>query len=67
MAGSAQVGLANIRTAMSRIRQHAHLTPMLSSSTIDRATGRTILFKCENMQRTGGLFALSTRATGIFF
>lgn len=47
------VVLADIEAAAGRIREHAHRTPVLTSSTIDRRTGGSVFFKCENFQRAG--------------
>ncbi len=43
----------DILQARRRIAPHAHRTPVLSSSTIDRLCGAHVLFKCENLQKTG--------------
>jgi len=47
------VVLADIEAAAQRIKGHAHRTPVLTSSTIDRKTGGSVFFKCENFQRAG--------------
>ena len=47
------VALADIEAAAHRIKGHAHRTPVLTSSTIDRKTGGSVFFKCENFQRAG--------------
>jgi threonine dehydratase len=47
------VVLADIEAAARTIEGHAHRTPVLTSSTIDRKTGGTVFFKCENFQRAG--------------
>ncbi|MEO8500857.1 MAG: threo-3-hydroxy-L-aspartate ammonia-lyase [Vicinamibacteria bacterium] len=47
------VVLADVEAAASRIKGHAHRTPVLTSSTIDRKTGGAVFFKCENFQRAG--------------
>lgn len=47
------VVLADIEAAASRIFGHAHKTPVLTSTTIDRKTGATVFWKCENFQRAG--------------
>ena len=47
------VVLADIEAAAQRIEGHAHRTPVLTSSTIDRKTGGSVFFKCENFQRAG--------------
>ena len=47
------VVLADIEAAAQRIKGHAHRTPVLTSRTIDRKTGGSVFFKCENFQRAG--------------
>ena len=47
------VVLADIEAAASRIEGHAHKTPVLTSTTIDKKTGATVFWKCENFQRAG--------------
>ncbi len=43
----------DVRAARVRIALHAHRTPVLTSSAIDRISGARVVFKCENFQRTG--------------
>ncbi|HWO67687.1 MAG TPA: pyridoxal-phosphate dependent enzyme [Umezawaea sp.] len=45
--------LEAIRDAAERIAGVAHRTPVLTSSTLDRATGTTAFLKAENFQRVG--------------
>lgn len=47
------VVFADIKAAADRLKGHAHRTPVLRSSTLDRQTGGSIFFKCENFQRVG--------------
>ncbi len=47
------VVFADIEAAAKRIEGQAHRTPVLTSSTIDRKTGGSVFFKCENFQRAG--------------
>ena len=42
-----------LSAARERISPYIHRTPVLTSSSIDRTTGCTCFFKCENFQRTG--------------
>jgi len=49
------VDLEAIREAHERIAPHVHRTPVVTSRTLDRRTGRSLFFKCENLQR-GGAF-----------
>ena len=44
---------ADVRAAAARIAGTAHRTPVLTSRTADAATGATLFFKCENLQRAG--------------
>jgi len=46
-------GIDAIREAAKRIRPHAHLTPVLTCTAIDRRIGGSVFFKCENFQKTG--------------
>ncbi|HTA64512.1 MAG TPA: pyridoxal-phosphate dependent enzyme [Xanthomonadaceae bacterium] len=43
----------DILDAAARIAPHAHLTPVLRSSSLDALAGCTLHFKCENLQRIG--------------
>jgi len=45
--------LAAIHAARRRIDGHAHVTPVLTSRTLDAWAGRQLFFKCENQQRVG--------------
>jgi threonine dehydratase len=47
------VVFADIEAAAKRIEGQAHRTPVLTSTTIDRKTGGSVFFKCENFQRAG--------------
>jgi threonine dehydratase len=47
------VVLADIEAAAARLKGQAHQTPVLTSTTIDRKTGGSVFFKCENFQRAG--------------
>jgi len=42
-----------IAAAREAIKRQAHKTPVMTSSTIDSRCGGRVLFKCENLQRTG--------------
>jgi threonine dehydratase len=55
--GSHPPGLtwALIQEARARIAPHVHLTPVLTSRTLDEESGARLYFKCENFQR-GGAF-----------
>ncbi|MDG1899546.1 MAG: pyridoxal-phosphate dependent enzyme [Phycisphaerales bacterium] len=43
----------DVREAHDRIKEQVHRTPVLTSRTLDRMSGRSLFFKCENMQRVG--------------
>lgn len=45
--------VADVRAAAERIAGHAHRTPVLTSRTLDSATGASFFLKCENLQRMG--------------
>lgn len=42
-----------VRRAAARIKPHAHRTPVLASTTLDRLADARLFFKCENLQRVG--------------
>ena len=42
-----------VKAARKRIAGHAHVTPVLTSRTLNRTTGAEVLLKCENFQRMG--------------
>ncbi|MCD4768655.1 MAG: pyridoxal-phosphate dependent enzyme, partial [Bacteroidales bacterium] len=44
---------SDINEAHKRIKQFIHRTPVLSSGQLDNIFGATLLFKCENFQKTG--------------
>ena len=43
----------DIQAAHERIGDRVHRTPVLTSRTLDAMAGRSLFFKCENMQRVG--------------
>lgn len=45
--------LAAVRAAADRIRGTVHRTPVMTSDTLDRLSGRKLFFKCENLQKIG--------------
>jgi threonine dehydratase/serine racemase len=45
--------LASVRAAAARIAPFVHRTPVMTSRQIDAVAGRTLFFKCENLQRIG--------------
>ncbi|MCA9112196.1 MAG: pyridoxal-phosphate dependent enzyme, partial [Planctomycetaceae bacterium] len=47
------VTLDDIHDAVSRMAQHVHRTPVMSSRLVDEWLGCRAVFKCENLQRTG--------------
>ena len=53
MATTATPTLADVRAAAARVEGHARVTPVYSSETISRLTGRETFLKAENLQRTG--------------
>jgi threo-3-hydroxy-L-aspartate ammonia-lyase len=42
-----------VRDAAELLRGHAHLTPVMTSSTLNRLVGASVYLKCENFQRMG--------------
>lgn len=44
---------SDIELAYKRIKRQVHNTPILSSSSINKITGATLFFKCENFQKAG--------------
>ena len=46
-------GFEEIKDAVRRVKPHVHNTPVLTSTTMDKRTGATVYFKCENFQRMG--------------
>lgn len=44
---------ADIRAAHERIRSLVHRTPVLTCATLDELAGRSLAFKCENLQKVG--------------
>ena len=47
------ITFADIERAAERIAPHAHVTPVLHSTSLDGLAGTELLFKCENFQRVG--------------
>ena len=45
--------LRSIRAAADRISEAAHVTPVMTSSSLDEIAGRSLFFKCENFQKMG--------------
>jgi threonine dehydratase len=43
----------DVEAAASRLLGHAHRTPVLTSTRVDREVGARLFFKCENFQRMG--------------
>lgn len=44
---------AQVRAAAARIAHHTHRTPALRARSLDAALGASLIFKCENLQRSG--------------
>ena len=51
--GARAPAFEDVVEAGARIRPHAHLTPVLQSAAIDRMSGASVFFKCENFQKVG--------------
>jgi threo-3-hydroxy-L-aspartate ammonia-lyase len=43
----------DVQAAAARLAGIAHRTPVMTSRTVDRQTGASVFFKCENLQRAG--------------
>src|SRR6478735_5356334 len=66
MATTTAPTLADIEAARERIGSHARMTPVYGSATLSRETGRDVVLKAENLQRTGSFKirgAMNTLAT----
>lgn len=55
--GGLAVDVDDVRAARERIAGQVHRTPVLTSRLLDEAAGRSLFFKCENLQR-GGAFKI---------
>lgn len=55
--------LEDVQQAAKRIAGHVHRTPVLTCSTLDRLSGRSLHFKCEVFQRTYVRMPLSPART----
>ena len=42
-----------VKGAQKRLTGHAHVTPIMTSKTLNQLTGAEVFFKCENFQRMG--------------
>ena len=47
------VSLSDVKAAHERIKKYTVYTPVMISTTIDKLTGSSVFFKCENFQRVG--------------
>jgi threonine dehydratase len=47
------VDITTIEAAAERLRGHAHLTPVVTSATLDERVGAEVFVKCESFQRAG--------------
>src|SRR4029079_11304223 len=47
------LSLDHVRAAARRLGNRIHRTPVISSQSFDDASGFTVFFKCENLQRAG--------------
>ncbi len=54
-----------VLAAHARIGPYVHRTPVLTSASLDRATGARLYFKCENLQKTGS-FKMRGATNAIF-
>src|SRR5258706_5884754 len=49
------ISFDDVRAVRERLRGVAHITPVVTSRTLDALAGRAVFLKCENLQR-GGAF-----------
>ena len=56
---------ADVIEAHERIAPHIHLTPVLTSGALDRLSGASLFFKCENFQKAG-VFKVRGAANAVF-
>ncbi|MFZ1060402.1 MAG: pyridoxal-phosphate dependent enzyme, partial [Candidatus Rokuibacteriota bacterium] len=47
------ITLDDVRAAAGRLRDRIHRTPVITCRSFDEATGCSVFFKCENVQRAG--------------
>jgi threonine dehydratase len=52
-----EINLNLIREAHARIRERIRWTPVMTSSRLDKISGASLFFKCENFQETGSFKA----------
>ncbi|MBI4587728.1 MAG: pyridoxal-phosphate dependent enzyme [Candidatus Rokubacteria bacterium] len=50
---SGVISLDDVRAAARRLRDRIHRTPVVTCRSFDEATGYSVFFKCENLQRAG--------------
>ena len=53
LADTARLTLDQIEAAARRLDGRIHRTPVITSRSLDEATGHTVFLKCENLQRAG--------------
>src|SRR5210317_186035 len=53
MSKNADHMFGRIQAAKKRLRGQAHVTPVMTSRTLDRRVGAAVYLKCENYQRVG--------------
>ena len=54
---SLTVGFQDVLQAKERIAPFINVTPVMTSTTLNQATGRQIFLKCESFQKTGSFKA----------
>src|SRR5258706_14906972 len=47
------ISFDDVRAVRERLRGVAHITPVMTSRTLDAQAGRAVFLKCENLQRGG--------------
>ena len=47
------IGLSEVEAAAHRIRSYCHVTPVMTSESINQLTGCQVFFKCDHLQKAG--------------
>ena len=50
---AAKIVLKDVQEASKRIAPYIHRTPIMTSSTLDHMSGKSLFFKCEVFQKVG--------------
>jgi len=58
MSQNTALTLQDIKSAAQRIDPFINHTPVMTCSTLDKMAGRSLYFKCENLQKVGAFKVL---------